>query len=210
MRTSSALVLLAGIVLALGGCTGGNRGGSASPAASDTAASKTATSSPTSSLSTSSTGGIGAPSQDPASSSTHATAAPTTATLSLYFIAEHDSGVSGPAVGCGDSAVAVKSAPVTYTDPVQAALQTLLDNHSKSYGQSGLLNALWQSAVAVSSVERSGTSITAHLTGTLVMGGECDIPRVEAQLLLTAKQAAGAPVAITLNGQPLSAALSLK
>jgi hypothetical protein len=135
---------------------------------------------------------------------------PTTASATLYYIAQGDGGVSGPPVGCGDSAVAVTSAAISFTDPVEGALRTLLEDHSQHLGQSGLDNALWRSRLAVQSVTRTGASITAHLVGTLKMGGECDIPRVEQQLLLTAKDAAGAPVAITINGKTLSQALSLK
>lgn len=212
MGKSSALIILAGIALALGSCTNGGTGGSP----------QSPTGSPTKSSSAQiapSEGETGSASQDPTSGMTSSSAepsnsapepAPTTAALTLYFIAEGDGGVSGPAIGCGDSAVAVTSQPVSYTDPVEAALQTLFANHSQSYGQSGLNNALWQSQMSVSSIDRSGTQITAHLSGTLMMGGECDIPRVEQQILLTAEHAAGAPVAITLNGKTLSEALSLK
>lgn len=157
----------------------------------------------------------GGASQVPASSAPPAavdgpTVMPTTASATLYYIAQGDAGVSGPAVGCGDSAVGVTSAAISYTDPVEGALRTLLANHSQHLGQSGLENALWQSRLEVRSVTRTGASITAHLVGTLKMGGECDIPRVEQQLLLTAKDAAGAPVSIAINGKSLSQAVSLK
>lgn len=130
--------------------------------------------------------------------------------MTLFFIAEGDAGISGPAVGCGDSAVAVTSQTVTYTDPVEGALRTLLNNHAAHIGLSGLRNALADSRLSVDSVDRAGTSITAHLSGTLSLAGECDIPRLEQQLLLTAQQAAGHPVAITINGKTLTEALSLK
>lgn len=130
--------------------------------------------------------------------------------MTLFFIAEGDAGVSGPAVGCGDSAVAVTSQTVTYTDPVEGALRTLLNNHAAHIGLSGLRNALADSRLSVDSVDRTGTSMTAHLSGTLSLAGECDIPRFEQQLLLTAQQAAGKPVAITINGKTLTEALSLK
>lgn len=134
----------------------------------------------------------------------------TSASVTLFFIAEGDAGISGPAVGCGDSAISVTSQTVTYTDPVEGALRTLLTNHAAHIGQSGLRNALADSRLIVDSVDRSGTTITAHLSGTLSVAGECDIPRIEQQLLLTAQQAAGPPVGITINGKTLSEALSLK
>ncbi|MEV8180691.1 GerMN domain-containing protein [Specibacter sp. NPDC078692] len=130
--------------------------------------------------------------------------------MTLFFIAEGDAGISGPMVGCGDSAVAVSSQTITYTDPIEGALRTLLSNHAAHIGQSGLRNALSDSRLSVDSVDRTGTTVTAHLSGTMSLAGECDIPRLEQQLLLTAQQAAGTPVAITINGKTLSEALSLK
>lgn len=196
------VALVAGAALLLGGCNATPTG----PAA----ASRPPSASSTQTLAA----GYGA-SQDPASSAPPAasdepTVMPTTASATLYYIARDDAGVSGPPVGCGDSAVAVTSASITFTDPVEGALRTLLADHSQQLGQSGLDNALWQSRLQVQSVERNGSTITAHLAGTLKMGGECDIPRVEEQLLLTTRQAAGGPVAITINGKTLRSALSLK
>ncbi len=201
------MVLAAGAALTLGGCAGA----STTPVSTTSAATTTAS---TTTASQTATDGVGA-SQDPASSaptvtSDEPTVMPTTASVTLYYIAVGDAGVSGHSVGCGDSAVAVTSAAINYTDPVEGALRTLLADHSQQVGQSGLDNTLWQSRLAVQSVDRTGSSITAHLTGTLQMGGECDIPRVEQQLLLTAQKSAGTPVAITINGKTLSEALSLK
>ena len=211
-----ALALATCAVLALGACASGSTTAARTPA-------------PPATLGASSLGGTaagatqgsrppadgGGASQVPAASAPPAagdgpTVMPTTASATLYYIAQGDGGVSGPPVGCGDSAVAVTSAAISFTDPVEGALRTLLADHSQHLGQSGLDNALWRSRLAVQSVTRTGASITAHLVGTLKMGGECDIPRVEQQLLLTAKDAAGAPVAITINGKTLSQALSLK
>ena len=149
-------------------------------------------------------------SQPPPSDQPAPTVIPTSASVTLFFIAEGDAGVSGPMVGCGDSAVAVSSQTITYTDPVEGALRTLLSNHAAHIGQSGLRNALSDSRLSVDSVDRTGTTVTAHLSGTMSLAGECDIPRLEQQLLLTAQQAAGTPVAITINGKTLSEALSLK
>jgi hypothetical protein len=202
------LAVLAGFAIALGGCTATPAG----PAASGTPAGGAGTgqsqapasSPPAAAQGTSTMVSIPPPATD------EPTVLPTTASVTLFYIAQGDGGVSGPLVGCGDSAVAVTSAAISYTDPVEGALRTLLADHSRQLGQSGLDNTLWQSRLAVQSVERSGTSVTAHLSGTLAMGGECDIPRVEQQLLLTARQAANALVAITINGKTLKEALSLK
>lgn len=196
------LVLVVGAALALGGCTATTARPSPSTSGIQTSAAGTpagvdgATLAPTSSV--------------PALPAPEPTVIPTTASATLFYMAIGDNGVAGPKVGCGDSAVAVTSAAITYTDPVEGALRTLLANHTQAVGASGLDNALWQSRLDVASVERSGSAVTAHLSGTLTMGGECDIPRIEQQLMLTAARAAGGPVAITINGKTLMEALSLK
>jgi hypothetical protein len=199
MQRFAVLTLMAAAALILGGCAGGTPSGTP-PASSSTAAAP----------STQAGGETAAPSPVPTSYLPEPTVLPTNASVITYYIAVGDGGTAGPLVGCGDSAVAVTSQSVSFTDPVEAALRTLLASDTETIGQSGLRNALWQSTLSVTSVDRGGNTITAHLDGTLALAGECDIPRVEQQLLLTAQQAAGAPVAITINGKPLSEALSLK
>lgn len=213
--TWSIIAALAGAALIVGGCTG-------SPAPSETTldppattassataiTGTTAVTSPTTPVEE--TSGSQAPTSNLPADSPDPTVLPKNASVTLFYIAEGDGGASGPEVGCGDSAVAVTSPVVTFTDPVEGALRTLLADHSQQIGQSGLTNTLWQSQLAVDSIDRAGSTITAHLSGTLLMGGTCDIPRIEQQLLLTAARAAGAPVAITVNGKTLSEALSLK
>ena len=212
VRTFPLPAILAAAALALAGCTGspsatGTPSLSSAPSASTpagggpTGASQTPPSSAPDSPSASSS--EAAPGGEP-------TVLPTTASVTIYYIAVGDGGTSGPEVGCGDSAVAATSPAVTFTDPVEAALKVLLGSKDEEIGQSGLRNALWQSDLAVTGVDRSTTPITVHLEGTLSLAGECDIPRAEQQLMLTAKDAAGAPVDITVNGKPLSEALSLK
>ncbi|MHA7270222.1 GerMN domain-containing protein [Arthrobacter sp. HLT1-20] len=207
---AAVLALVCGIVLLLTGCM--------SPFVTPESTLPATTQSP---VGNPSSGGAASGSQGPASSlpeisetgdlgGNEPTVMPTSASVTVFYIAQGDSGTAGSTLGCGDSVVAVTSATVTFTDPVEGALRTLLANHSAQLGQSGLSNALWQSALKVDSVDRSGSNITAQLSGTLTLAGECDIPRVEQQLLRTAQQAAGAPVAITVNGKTLSDALSLK
>ena len=226
----SFLTLVAGASLVLGGCTStpptspettvsstSSRAPSA-PAPSGSIPAATVPADPTATVPADPTAAGPAPtasdggsaSQAPSSNAPQPTVMATSASVTLFFIAEGDAGISGPAVGCGDSAISVTSQTVTYTDPVEGALRTLLANHAAHIGQSGLRNALADARLTVDSVDRSGTTTTAHLSGTLSLAGECDIPRVEQQLLLTAQQAAGTPVAITINGKTLTEALSLK
>ncbi|ALV46863.1 hypothetical protein MB46_16585 [Arthrobacter alpinus] len=197
MRRSAILAIVTGAAILLGGCTGGTPDGAPAAASNQAPAPSTTT-------------GGESTSPSPTSSLTEPTVLPTNASVITYYIAVGDGGTAGPLVGCGDSAVAVTSQSVSFTDPVEAALRTLLASHTEELGQSGLRNALWQSTLAVTSIDRSGSAITAHLDGTLAVAGECDIPRIEQQLLLTAQEAAAGPVAITINGKTLSEALSLK
>jgi hypothetical protein len=134
-------------------------------------------------------------------------------TVRLFLVALRDEGRSGTRVGCGDSLVAVTRAlegESTGAATPEAALAALLSIHDRGYGQSGLYNALAASRLRVGRVD-VGTDGTAavDLSGTLTMGGECDAPRIEAQLRETLMQFADVhAVSISVNGHPLSDVLS--
>lgn len=134
-----------------------------------------------------------------------------TGPLTLYYVAFGDNGASGPMIGCGDSLVATTSAPLTYTDKLQAAMTALLANHSVAVGQSGLNNSLAQSSLALAGTSLAGGTATVDLSGNIVQGGECDAPRIIGQLRQTAATASGAAtVRININGIEIEQALSLK
>ncbi len=130
--------------------------------------------------------------------------------VNIYLIALEDGGISGPAIGCGDSVV-----PVTIEIPategiLRAALENLLAMKDQYYGESGLYNALYQSDLQVSDVTIVAGQAQVYLTGSLMLGGECDSPRLQAQLEQTALQFATVQaVSIFINGEPLAEALSL-
>ncbi|HEX7555450.1 MAG TPA: hypothetical protein VF338_02410 [Leptolinea sp.] len=126
----------------------------------------------------------------------------------IYLIALDDGGKSGPLVGCGDSLVAVE---IAAGNP-ESALQTLLDQHSRQYGQSGLYNALYQSNLKINRFETKSGGIEVDLSGSLVLGGVCDDPRVNDQLKATIRQSTNAstPVIIRINGVLLEDFLSGK
>jgi hypothetical protein len=95
---------------------------------------------------------------------------------------------------------------------LKAALESLLSVRDQEYGQSGLYNALYQSDLHLESVsiDGSGKAIV-YLTGTLKMGGECDIPRVRAQVEQTVLQFPTViEVTVYINGKPIAEVLSLK
>lgn len=220
--------------LALAGCFGQPQSApSSSATASSAAPSATATPAPSTSASSTAAPSTTAPSTappsttapaSPAPSSSPAAPAPTqtsapagdqlpeqTAPLAIFYIAVEDGGVSGPLVGCGDSAVATSTEPVTFRDQVGPAMTRLLANRSRNVGQSGLINVLYQSTLAYQGASFDGTTITVYLTGQFMLGGVCDIPRAEAQITFTAMAAAGAQRAeVFVNGKPMREALSLK
>ena len=132
-------------------------------------------------------------------------------TVKIFLIALNDNGQSGTSVGCGDSAV-----PVTVTIPetqgvLRAALEKLLSAKKQFYGESGFYNALYQSDLQVAAVTIEQGKAIIHLTGNMMLGGECDAPRFEAQIKQTALQFSTVnDVAVFINDKPLEEVLSLK
>ncbi|HET8564405.1 MAG TPA: GerMN domain-containing protein [Candidatus Binatia bacterium] len=143
----------------------------------------------------------------PASASASSTAAPQT--VKVFLIAIEDNGQSGIPVGCGDSALPVTVTIARTQGVLKAALQKLLGMNEQFYGASGLYNALYQSDLELKSVAIDQGKAIIHLTGTLMLGGVCDNPRVEAQIEQTALQFSTVrEVAVFLNGTPLEEILS--
>lgn len=133
------------------------------------------------------------------------------APLTIYYVAIDDNGVSGPAIGCGDSLVATTTGPVRFTDQVGPSISTLLSNKSHDVGLSGLVNALYQSNLTYLGGELNGSTITIYLSGQFMLGGVCDVPRAKAQQEYTAMAASGATSAkVFVNGRPIDEVLSLK
>lgn len=138
-----------------------------------------------------------------------ATAAPDTMTLQVFLIALEDGGQSGQEVGCGDSAVAVEVVVPRTQGVLRAALTALLSMRDQYYGESGLYNALYQSDLSVEGVTIENGEALVNLSGTLLLGGVCDNPRVEAQLEQTALQfSTVSRASVFVNGVPLEDLLS--
>jgi hypothetical protein len=135
-----------------------------------------------------------------------------TSTVRMYLIALNDHGRSGKQVGCGDSLVPVVAAvaPATHT-PLRSALRALLQVHTRFYGQSGLYTALSAATLSIGRVTIMHGHASVYLHGRLNLAGECDNPRVRAQLTATVMQFPSVHSAtIYINGMKLSKALSLK
>jgi hypothetical protein len=126
----------------------------------------------------------------------------------IYLIAIGDAGESGKEIGCEDSVVPVEVEIEPTTAPLTAALEELLSIEDREYGQSGLYNALYQSELTLEDVRIVDGEAVIELSGTLILGGVCDEPRVRAQLRETALQYATVEEAsIFINGSPLEEVL---
>jgi spore germination protein GerM len=131
--------------------------------------------------------------------------------VQIFLIAIDDNGQGGLPIGCGDSIIPVQVEIPTTQGVLKAALESLLSVKTQFYGESGLYNALYQSDLQVESVSIVDGIATVNLTGRLLMGGECDNPRIQAQLEQTVLQFPTVTKAeIFINGKTLADALSLK
>ena len=131
--------------------------------------------------------------------------------VQIYLIALEDNGKSGQPVGCGDSAIPVVVETPPTQEVLKASMESLLSMKEQYYGESGLYNALYQSDLQVESITLKNGKAVIHLIGTLMLGGVCDNPRVEAQLEATALQFSTVQeVSIFINGKTLEEALSLQ
>ncbi len=152
------------------------------------------------------------PTLPPVASETLLKLTPTPQRVEIFLIALEDNGQTGQQVGCGDSLVPVQVQIAPTQGVLKAALEKLFSLKERFYGQSGLYNALYQSDLQIErlSIDAQGMA-QIYLTGTLTLGGECDDPRVQAQITQTALQFSTVKeVSVFLNGQSLKEALSLK
>ena len=133
--------------------------------------------------------------------------------VKIFLIAVGDNGIAGKKIGCGDSLVAVEVAIQPTLAVLRAALTELFKLEGQSsYGESGLYNALYQSHLSIESLNIVNREAIVRLEGTLIQGGECDAPRVKAQLEEIALQFATTVnrVSVFINGVALDQLLSLQ
>lgn len=133
-------------------------------------------------------------------------------TVNIYLVAMGDNGAAGELIGCGDSLMAVEVAIEPTQAVLRAALTALLNlPPDATYGQSGLYNALYLSDLQIESLEIIDRQAIIRLTGALIYGGECDIPRIEAQLTSIALQFSTVDsVSVYINDTLLSDLLDLR
>lgn len=127
----------------------------------------------------------------------------------IYLVALEDGGTNGEEIGCGDSLVPVETAFEPTVAPLTAALDNMLAGDQQFYGDTDYYNAFYQSDLSVQGIDINNGVATIALTGDLMVGGTCDVPRIEAQLEATALQYSTIDaVNIQINGRPLDEALS--
>jgi len=123
-----------------------------------------------------------------------------------------DNGASGKYIGCGDSLVPVEVQIEPTLGVLRAAINELLKlEGQRFYGQSGLYNALNLSDLQLDDVTVIDGKATIALSGDLIFGGECDIPRIEEQLYALAFQFNTVDtVVVTVNGEDIEELLDLR
>ncbi len=132
-------------------------------------------------------------------------------TVNIFLVALEDNGISGKKIGCDDSLVPVSIEIAPTYAVLREAFNQMLALDDPYFGESGLYNALYQSDLEVEDITLKDGDALIYLTGSLVLGGVCDSPRVEAQLTETAMQFSTVKtVTIYINGKLLKDALSLK
>ncbi len=94
---------------------------------------------------------------------------------------------SATTFGCGDE-IEMVNRSVSTTTPLKTAIEELLSVHTRNYGLSGLTTALYQNNFTVSSVVITGTHADIDLTGSIMMDGVCDNPRIQEQMKRTILQ----------------------
>lgn len=192
--TSAAVAVAVASVL-LSGCTaGGPIGPTASPTSGPSATAPPSSAQPST-----------APPETPGP-----TAVPTPRELTVYFVRIGDDGASGERIGCGDSLVPVTTTPIATDDPLRASIVRLLETPEGEVLSSGLRTAVPGGTLDYVSGRVEGDTVTVELTGMPLPGGECDDPRIEAQLERTAMAATGASEALILiDGVPIEEFLRL-
>jgi hypothetical protein len=132
-------------------------------------------------------------------------------TVTFFLVAIEDKGISGKKIGCDDSLIPVE---VTIRSDLQSpwnALSALLNLDETYYGESGIYNALHQSDLEIQAYEIHEGKAKVNLEGELMLGGVCDTPRVEEQILATLLQGDQVEeVEVYINGVLLQEVLSLK
>ncbi|PKO05497.1 MAG: hypothetical protein CVU41_12775 [Chloroflexi bacterium HGW-Chloroflexi-3] len=132
-------------------------------------------------------------------------------TVTIFLVGIEDKGISGIKIGCDDSLIPVEVTIRSDLTSPWSALSALLNLDVTYFGESGLYNALHQSDLEIQSYETHEGKAKVYLEGELMLGGVCDTPRVEEQILASILQDGQIEdVEVYINGVLLQEVLSLK
>jgi hypothetical protein len=148
---------------------------------------------------------------------TNATSSPSTGgtSFNIYVVDIHseDAPRTKNTIGCGDTLVQLKETITPTQGILQAALIKLfsIKERDVKVGTSTFYNALYQSNLKVESITITNGVATVKISGTTQLGGECDDPRVIAQIKQTVLQFSTIKQAnIFINNKKLEDYFSLK
>lgn len=139
--------------------------------------------------------------------------------LSVNMVAQSGTyfpdGVDGVSFGCSDTLVTIDTVPIHADSPqehVAAAIQFLLDDSQYYHGSPAVTNSLTLSeTLELGEVEVNRDSVDIALSGDVVVQGQCEAYRIQAQLYGTAALTAGIDdVSITVNDEELNGVLGLE
>lgn len=139
--------------------------------------------------------------------------------LSVNMVAQSGTyfpdGVDGISFGCSDTLVTIDTVPIHADSPqehVAAAIQFLLDDSQYYHGSPAVTNSLTLSeTLELGEVEVNRDSVDIALSGDVVVQGQCEAYRIQAQLYGTAALTAGIDdVSITVNDEELNGVLGLE
>lgn len=135
-----------------------------------------------------------------------------TSKVQVYVIALHDQDTppSQSAAGCGGNVVPLDVDLPAPAPALEGALSALL-NLQQGAEARDLYNALAHSPLKIERIDRTGPEVRVYLSGYVEIGGDCDGPRIVAQLTRTALQFHDLQHArFFLDGKPLESVLSGK
>lgn len=115
-------------------------------------------------------------------------AASPTDRVRVFLISPEDGGALGRKVGCSDSAVPVEVVLPRPRPALEGSLEALFSLEGRYHGASGLYNPIYASPLEIEAIQRVGPEARIRLGGYVEIGGDCDGPRILAQLTETALQ----------------------
>ena len=133
-----------------------------------------------------------------------------TTEVKVYLVALGDDGKNGKKVGCEDSLVPLTRKVQATAAPLKAAILELFADREPDKKETDLnLGNYWRGMQLKSVSLKKGTAVI-HLTGEAPrVAGICDVPRIEGQIIETARQfRAVRRVKVFINGKPMGELIS--